>query len=68
MQQRRITYIEFLVEPGDLQQLQIGGDTQRITVPQIFIGGYYVGGYEDLKQWYNSGRLAALLKPAPSDD
>ncbi|MDW8479166.1 MAG: glutaredoxin domain-containing protein [Xanthomonadales bacterium] len=37
----------------------------RRTVPQIFIGGVHVGGYDDLVACHRSGRLAELLGEAP---
>ncbi|MDR0716765.1 MAG: glutaredoxin 3 [Azoarcus sp.] len=36
--------------------------TGRRTVPQIFIGDYYVGGCEDLQALDREGNLAALLR------
>lgn len=35
--------------------------TGRRTVPQIFIGGTYVGGYDDLAALNRSGKLDPLL-------
>lgn len=35
--------------------------TGRRTVPQIFIGGTHVGGYDDLAALNRAGRLEALL-------
>jgi glutaredoxin 3 len=35
--------------------------TSRRTVPQIFIGDYHVGGYDDLHALDSAGRLTALL-------
>ena len=35
--------------------------TGRRTVPQIYIGDFHVGGYEDLVALDRSGRLEALL-------
>jgi glutaredoxin 3 len=35
--------------------------TGRHTVPQIFIGGRSVGGYDDLAELESTGRLDALL-------
>ncbi|MGD2074625.1 MAG: glutaredoxin 3 [Gammaproteobacteria bacterium] len=35
----------------------------RHTVPQIFIGDYHVGGYDDLAALDRTGRLDALLEP-----
>jgi len=37
--------------------------TGRHTVPQIFVGDYHVGGYDDLAALDRTGRLDALLEP-----
>ena len=36
--------------------------TGRRTVPQIYIGEFHVGGYEDLAALERAGRLEPLLK------
>ena len=33
----------------------------RMTVPQIFIGDYHVGGYDDLEKLNKEGKLDELL-------
>ena len=35
--------------------------TGRRTVPQIYIGDYHVGGYDDLAELEHSGELGRLL-------
>ena len=35
--------------------------TGRRTVPQIYVGDYHVGGYDDLVALDHAGRLAPLL-------
>ncbi|VAW73458.1 Glutaredoxin 3 (Grx3) [hydrothermal vent metagenome] len=37
--------------------------TGRNTVPQIFIGDHYVGGYDDLALLERDGELDPLLEP-----
>jgi len=37
--------------------------TGRRTIPQIFIGEYHVGGFDDLSALNQSGKLDELLKP-----
>lgn len=37
-------------------------ETQRRTVPQIFIGDTYVGGFDDLAALDRAGKLDPLLK------
>ena len=34
----------------------------RTTVPQIFFGENHNGGYDDLKRYYDEGKLNLLLK------
>ena len=34
----------------------------RTSVPQIFFGKNHVGGYDDLKKYYDAGKLNLLLK------
>lgn len=36
--------------------------TGRMTVPQIFIGDFHVGGFDDLSALNRSGKLDELLK------
>jgi glutaredoxin 3 len=43
---------------GKMEQI-----TGRHTVPQIFIGDYHVGGYDDLAALDRTGRLDAMLEP-----
>lgn len=38
--------------------------TGRRTIPQIFIGGQHVGGFDDLAALNQSGKLDSLLSPA----
>lgn len=64
LQQQGIPYIEFLVDKNALQHLQIDRSARPVTVPQIFIGGYHVGGYEDLMVLNNTGELARMLESA----
>jgi len=37
--------------------------SRRSTVPQIFIGDYHVGGYDDLAALERDGELDPLLEP-----
>ena len=58
-----VKYEEVLVDldcgrRSEMQQLSGG----RRTVPQIFIGGQHVGGYEDLAALDRAGQLDPLLQ------
>jgi glutaredoxin 3 len=56
-----------------ITRIKVGGDSEermtmirrsgRRTVPQIFIGGAHIGGYDDLAALERAGRLDPLLAP-----
>ena len=46
-------------EPG--KRAEMMQKTGRRTVPQIYIGDFHVGGYDDLAALDRAGRLDALL-------
>jgi glutaredoxin 3 len=52
------------LEPARRQEMM--QKTGRRTVPQIYIGGTHVGGYDELAALDRAGRLAPLLQPASS--
>lgn len=46
-------------EPG--RRAEMMDRTGRRTVPQIYIGGFHVGGFDDLSALDREGRLTPLL-------
>ncbi len=46
-------------KPKELQELK--STTKHYTVPQIFIGSKFIGGYTELAQLNSSGELDALI-------
>ena len=50
-------------EPGKLQEM-LERSAGRRSVPQVFINGAHVGGYDDLVAADRSGRLQALIEGA----
>ena len=42
--------------------------TERTSVPQIFIGGTHIGGYDELSWLEQEGRLDSLLNGANASD
>lgn len=48
------------LEPKRREDMQ--AQTGRRTVPQIFIDGVHVGGYDDLVDWEHDGRLNAAVQ------
>ncbi len=62
LHERGVTVIEKIAvdrEPGRLDEMM--KRTGRRTVPQIYIGEWYVGGYDDLAALDHSGELRELL-------
>ena len=61
LERKGVDYEEFRID-RDREQLQIMIQrSRRTTVPQIFIGDYHVGGYDDLSALEEAGKLDALL-------
>ena len=56
---QEIEKIRVDLEPD--QRAKMMEKTGRRTVPQIYIGERYVGGYDDLSQLDRKGELTALL-------
>ena len=63
LKQRGVTAIEKIrvdIDPSLREAMII--KTGRKTVPQIYIGDYHVGGFDDLKKLDEEGRLIKLLE------
>jgi glutaredoxin 3 len=64
LERKGVDYEEIRID-RDREQLQIMIQrSRRTTVPQIFIGDYHVGGYDDLSALEEAGKLDALLAHA----
>jgi len=63
LNKKKINYTEFdiAIDPSKLQEMQERTKGAR-TIPQIFIGETYVGGYDELKALEKEGKLDNLLK------
>ncbi len=59
--QRGIAYKEVDVSTDDAKRAWLVETTGRRTVPQIFIAGESVGGYDDLAALDRSGELTAKV-------
>jgi glutaredoxin 3 len=57
---RGLAYEEIDVTGDHAKRAWLVATTRRRTVPQIFIDGESVGGYEELAGLDRSGRLAAM--------
>lgn len=52
-----LSFTEILVDEDDQKREEMIAKTNRMTVPQIFIGEQHVGGYDDLYALEKSGKL-----------
>ena len=60
-----IVYTEIDVDTDPVLRRQMTERAQgRFTVPQVFIDGRHVGGFDDLAELDSTGELDALLGPA----
>ena len=56
-----VAYHEIDVSSDDAERVRLVERTGRRTVPQIFIAGQSVGGYEELAELDRGGQLDVLL-------
>ena len=61
--ERRIAYTEIDVSDDDELRADIVRRTGRRTVPQIFIDGRSIGGFEELAALDAAGELVGLAEP-----
>ena len=62
LNKKKVSYTEFdiAVDPSKRQEMQEKTNGAR-TIPQIFIGDTYIGGYNELKALEVEGKLNSLL-------
>ena len=62
LNKKKVTYTEFDIgaDPSKMNEMQEKTKGAR-TVPQIFIGETYVGGYNELRALEVAGKLNSLL-------
>jgi glutaredoxin-related protein len=60
--ERVFEYLEFRVYIDKTSYLEMKHRRQRVTVRQIFINGYLVGGYDELIEMDKNKQLEKLLK------
>ena len=63
LSKKKVDYTEFNIatNPAKLQEMQERTKGAK-TIPQIFVGETYVGGYDELKALEVSGKLNSLLE------
>lgn len=65
LKSRGAAYSEVRVDTDSAARSLMMETTRRSSVPQIFINGTHVGGYEELVALDRSGGLAHLLEATP---
>ena len=62
LKSKGVQYQEILVDKNPEQKAEmLAKSNGRRTVPQIFIDGKHIGGFDDLEKLQNSGQLDKLL-------
>jgi glutaredoxin 3 len=57
-----VEFTEILLDDKPEDYARLKEQTGHMTVPQIFIGGHFVGGFKELSQLNENGELDQLLK------
>ncbi|OGT57035.1 MAG: glutaredoxin 3 [Gammaproteobacteria bacterium RIFCSPHIGHO2_12_FULL_63_22] len=65
LKSRGLGYQEVRVDTDPAARALMMERTRRTSVPQIFINGTHVGGYEELVALDRSGGLAPLVEASP---
>jgi len=65
LKQKGLDYAEVRIDVDPAKRDEMLNRAQRRTVPQIFIDGQHVGGYDDLVAADRSGALARLIGATP---
>lgn len=61
LDKKQASYEEIRVDQDDTVRLRLHERTKRTSVPQIFIGDFHVGGYQDMVELDQEGKLDKLL-------
>ncbi|MGL6290637.1 MAG: glutaredoxin 3 [Silanimonas sp.] len=65
LKQRGVEWREFRVDLDPAARAEMLAKARRTSVPQIFINGTHVGGFDDMVALDRAGGLAPLLESAP---
>ncbi len=66
LQSKQIPFQEVDISGDHAARAELVRSTGHRTVPQIFIGGRFIGGYDELAALSRSGQLDALLAAPPA--
>lgn len=59
---KNIKYEEIILGLGNAKRREMEQKSGRTSVPQIFINGQAIGGYDDMAQLNRDGKLDTLLE------
>ncbi len=62
LEDKRVAFETIRVDHEPQRRVEMMERTGRRTVPQIYIGDYHVGGYDDLSGLDRAGKLEPLLR------
>lgn len=65
LKQRGVEWRELRVDLDPTARAEMLAKAKRTSVPQIFINGTHVGGFDDMVALDRAGGLAPLLESAP---
>ena len=65
LKQKGLDYTEVRIDTDPAKREEMLARTPLRTVPQIFINGQHIGGYDALVAADRSGKLATILASAP---
>lgn len=68
LDRKGVSYEEIRVDLDRDRMMEMMQRSQRRTVPQIFIGEFHVGGFDDMAELDSYGKLDPLLGLAEHDD
>ena len=58
----KLRYEEILIDnKPEVKKQMINKSSGKETVPQVFIGGNHIGGYDDLKEVYDNKKLFLIF-------
>jgi glutaredoxin 3 len=64
LKSRGLSWNEVRIDTDPAERERMVSRARRTSVPQIFIGGTHVGGYDDLMALHRAGKLEPLLEGA----
>jgi len=64
LEKKGVAYNEINVDEDPALRAEMEKLSQRQSVPQIFIGDFHVGGFDDMVELQREGKLDDLLNPS----